>query len=87
MKQIALVVLASVILMAAAPAPIVKPNFPAAATTRDGSHDFDFEYGTGARTIGCSNIASPAATSGTTATVLRSCFRFGITAAIWKTAI
>jgi len=28
------------------PAAIIKPNYPVAATTRDGSHDFDFEYGT-----------------------------------------
>jgi hypothetical protein len=28
------------------PAAIIKPNYPAAPTTRDGSHDFDFEFGT-----------------------------------------
>ena len=31
---------------AAVPAAIVKPDFPVTATTRDGSHDFDFEFGT-----------------------------------------
>jgi hypothetical protein len=31
---------------ASVPAAIVKPNYPVAATTRDGSHDFDFELGT-----------------------------------------
>jgi hypothetical protein len=31
---------------ATVPAPIITPNFPAAPATRDGSHDFDFEFGT-----------------------------------------
>lgn len=31
---------------ASVPAAIIKPNYPAAATARDGSHDFDFEFGT-----------------------------------------
>jgi hypothetical protein len=30
----------------AVPAPIVAPNFPVEPTTRDGSHDFDFAFGT-----------------------------------------
>jgi hypothetical protein len=30
----------------AVPAPIVRPNYPIAPTARDGSQDFDFEYGT-----------------------------------------
>lgn len=52
MKRFAYLVLASAVLMAApvfaatVPAAVVKPNFPVAATTRDGSHDFDFEFGT-----------------------------------------
>lgn len=41
------VVLASIPAKASSvPAAITKPNYPAAATTRDGSRDFDFEFGT-----------------------------------------
>ena len=51
MKRLLRALLAAAILVptpasAAAPVPIVKPNYPAAPTARDGSHDFDFEFGT-----------------------------------------
>ncbi|HEY1868261.1 MAG TPA: hypothetical protein VGG70_08165 [Candidatus Cybelea sp.] len=53
MKRFAYALLAAPLLVAAAtavpsplPAPIVTPNYPVAPSTRDGSHDFDFEYGT-----------------------------------------
>lgn len=52
MKRLAYALLAAAIVLptpasaAAVPAPIIKPNYPIAATTRAGSHDFDFEFGT-----------------------------------------
>lgn len=52
MKRFSSWLLVPALLMAApafaatVPAAIVKPNFAVAATTRDGRHDFDFEFGT-----------------------------------------
>jgi|SRR5580700_992118 hypothetical protein len=37
---------AATVPVATVPAAIIKPNYPAAPTTRDGRHDFDFELGT-----------------------------------------